>query len=172
MYDARSVANEFIELARAAGNPLTNMQIQKLVYIAHGYSRAILHRPLIRQRVEAWRYGPVIKDLYNDLREYGAGLVTKPIEKVPKEVLSETDKALVQTVLNAYGKFSGPQLSTMTHQKGTPWADVYDPESQFHDTDIPDHLIEKYYSKLLEERGGITPLGPELNTPTISGVIR
>lgn len=56
-YDARSVANELLRLAKTRGITLTNMQVQKLVYIGHGYSLAILHRQLFRQPVEAWRWG-------------------------------------------------------------------------------------------------------------------
>ena len=152
-YDARSVANEFLK----NGHVLTNMQLQKLVYIAHGYSLAILHQPLIKQRVEAWRYGPVIPALYHALREYGSGVVTKPINILPPEQLSETDQTLVAVVLAAYGRFSGPQLSTMTHREGTPWREVYQPNASFNNEDIPDPLIEKHYVALLNERAGINP---------------
>lgn len=157
MYDARTVANELLRLARESGRPLTNMQLQKLVYIAHGYSLAILHRPLIKQGVEAWQYGPVIRDLYDALRAYGAGVVREPIEKLSKESVSETDRVLLAKVLNAYGRFSGPQLSTMTHREGTPWREVYDPHAFFNNDQIPDELIQKHYTKLLNERVGINP---------------
>lgn len=154
-YDARTVANEFIKTAQASGKLLTNMQLQKLVYIAHGYSLAILHRPLLRQPVEAWRYGPVIPVLYDALRQYGAGYVTEPINFLPSETLSDTDRALVATVATAYSRFSGPQLATMTHKNGTPWHEVYDAQEFFHNTDIPDALIEQHYTALLNERAGI-----------------
>ena len=144
-------------MAQASGRPLTNMQLQKLVYIAHGYSLAILHRPLILQSVEAWQYGPVIRVLYDALREYGAGVVREPIERAPKESLSETDRTLIATVLNAYGRFSGPQLSTMTHREDTPWREVYNPHAVFNNDPIRDELIEQHYTKLLNERAGIAP---------------
>jgi uncharacterized phage-associated protein len=155
-YDARSVANEVLRIAQGAGRTLTNMQLQKLVYIAHGYALAILHLPLIKQNVEAWRYGPVVADLYHALREYGAGKVTKPINILPNEELSETSLALLSEVVRAYGRFTGPQLSTMTHREGTPWKEVYDPNG-WGNSIISDHLIEQHYLKLLHERAGINP---------------
>ncbi|SRR6266536_701619 len=155
-YDARSVANEVLKLAQADGRTLTNMQLQKLVYIAHGYALAILHKPLIKQSVEAWRYGPVVADLYHALREYGSGKVTKPINILPAETLSETHCALLSEVVKAYGRFTGPQLSTMTHREGTPWRDVYDPNG-WGNTVISDDLIERHYMNLLNERAGINP---------------
>jgi len=156
-YDARTVANEFIRIAREAGRNLTNMQLQKLVYIAHGYSLAILHQPLLKQRAEAWRYGPVIPVLYNALRQYGAGYVTEPINLIASEKLSETDRALIAAVSNAYSKFSGTQLATMTHRENTPWQEVYDPQATFNNNDIPNALIEAHYTTLLNERAGIIP---------------
>lgn len=155
MYDARSVANEF--LRQAGDHRLSNMKLQKLVYIAHGYSLAILHKPLIKQCVEAWKYGPVVADLYHALRQYKAGNVTEPINILPAEQLSETDRALVSSVLNAYGRFSGTQLSTMTHKEGTPWREVFQPNAFFNNDVIPDPLIKEHYIRLLHERAGINP---------------
>jgi uncharacterized phage-associated protein len=155
MYDARNVANEFLRQAAGQGTRLTNMELQKLVYIAHGYSLAILDRPLIKQYVEAWRYGPVIPDLYHAVRQYRSGDVTELINVLPPETLSETDSKLVGSVLSAYGRFSGPQLSTMTHREGTPWKEVYEPNDSFHSDTIPDKLIKAHYLKLLNERAGI-----------------
>jgi uncharacterized phage-associated protein len=155
MYDARNVANEFLRQANEKSTTLTNMELQKLVYIAHGYSLALLDRPLVKQHVEAWRYGPVIPDLYHALRQYGSGNVRSLINLIPEEALSETDTKLVESVLSAYGQFSGPQLSTMTHREGTPWREVYEPDASFHSDIIPDRLIKAHYLELLNERAGI-----------------
>jgi len=155
-YDARTIANEFLKIAAKAGRKLTNMQVQKLVYIGHGYTLAILHDPLIEQPVEAWRYGPVVENLYKSLRQYGAGQVTELIPTPFNEQVSEDASAIIKTVYEAYSRFSGPQLSTMTHKAGTPWADVYDPQS-FYNQEIPNTLIERYYVNLLSEREGIRP---------------
>src|SRR5260370_10461746 len=120
-YDARSVANELLRIAKNRGIALTNMQVQKLAYIAHGYSLAILRRKLLRQPIEAWRWGPVVEDLYRSLRRYGSGIVSEPIPIINMDSITETDRKLLEKVLDAYGRFSGPQLSTMTHKEGTPW---------------------------------------------------
>lgn len=157
MYDARTVANEFLRIAWASGRELTNMQLQKLVYIAHGYSLALLEKPLIKQSVQAWRYGPVIPVLYTSLRQYGAGTVTEMINLFSQEQVSQTDRALLMVVEEAYGRFSGPQLSTMTHREGTPWHEVFDPNAYFTNDPIDDELIKNHYLTLLNERAGIHP---------------
>lgn len=152
-YDVRSVANELLRIAKHRGIALTNMQVQKLVYIAHGYSLAILHRGLFRQPVEAWRWGPVIQDLYHSLRRYGSGIVTDTIPILNMDSLTETDRKLIEKVLDAYGRFSGPQLSTMTHKEGTPWYEVYRPNIS--GLTISNPAIERHYTGLLNARAGI-----------------
>jgi uncharacterized phage-associated protein len=107
--------------------------------------------------VEAWRYGPVIRPLYDALRQYGAGVVSEPIKDAPKESISETDRTLIARVLNAYGRYSGTQLSTMTHRKDSPWREVYQPNAFFNDDTIPDDVIKRHYQNLLHERAGIAP---------------
>ena len=76
-YSARTVANYLIEAkSKEGGTPPTPMQLLKLVYIAHGWNLAINDRPLINDRVEAWRYGPVIPKIYQDLKQWGNTPVT------------------------------------------------------------------------------------------------
>ena len=156
-YDARVVANEFLRIARDRGRPLTNMQLQKLVYIAHGYTLAILHEPLVRQNIEAWRYGPVIHDLYDALKKYGSGFVTEFIPVNSRESLHETHRVIIEAVEEAYSRFSGAQLSTMTHEAGTPWDKNYDEGSFWNTRPIPQEDIEHYYVELLNERQAIGP---------------
>jgi uncharacterized phage-associated protein len=156
-YDARIVANEFLRHAWEHGRDLTNMQLQKLVYIAHGYCLALTDDPLLEDSVQAWRYGPVIPILYESLRQYGAGTVTDMINVTPNVEISPTHRALIDVVADAYARFSGPQLSTMTHRAGTPWREVFDPQSSFWNEIIPNEKIKEHYSKLLNERTGINP---------------
>ena len=60
MKSSRTVAHEFLRLAREDGKSLWPMQVLKLAYIAHGWMLALYHRPLIGDGIEAWTYGPII----------------------------------------------------------------------------------------------------------------
>lgn len=74
-----AIANEFIRRARADGRSLTQMQLQKLVYIAHGWNLAVNGRPLTVDAPKAGDFGPVYTELWGALRHYGGDPVTRDI---------------------------------------------------------------------------------------------
>ncbi|MGV6840618.1 MAG: Panacea domain-containing protein [Planktomarina sp.] len=148
MADARVVSNRFVELAKAEGNTLTPMQVLKLVYIAHGYSLGVRGTPLIHNQIEAWKYGPVIPDLYHDIKHWR----DQPVQAVVATGLADIDNddaELIGAVYENYRKFSGIKLSSLTHQKNTPWDKVYR-ANEIH-TPIPNDLIEDHYRELLTD---------------------
>ena len=122
-YSSLVVANAFLDLAKAENKDLTNMQVQKLVYIAHGYALALLDRPLTYHNVHAWQWGPVMPRLYKKLSKYGAGIVSEhiPCEEPSVEKDSE-EYSVIKGVWQAYGDFTGAKLSGITHQPHTPWS--------------------------------------------------
>jgi uncharacterized phage-associated protein len=149
-YSAAAVANEFLKLARRDGKSLTNMKLQKLVYIAQGWSLALLGRPLFYNEIKAWIWGPVIPRLYKPLRKYGAGVVTEfvPTDDGPIDPQS-AEMAVIKGVWNAYKDFSAAQLSAITHKEGTPWSQTW--ASKHYGIIRPD-LIAQHYRQLLNER--------------------
>ena len=146
---ARAVANYLIEQAREDGDYLTSMQLLKLVYISHGWNLALYDRPLVREAVEAWDYGPVIADLYHGVKRWGAGPVR---ERLPgyfasPDGFSPKDKGLVSSVLAAYRHLDGLELSNLTHRRGTPWYIVYYEQGgqPRRHAQIPNHLIKEHF---------------------------
>lgn len=147
-YNPGTIGNRLIELAAAKGAHLTPMQVIKLAYIAHGWSLALLDRPLLKGRVEAWRYGPVIPDLYRRLNMYGRGPIQGQIKNTiferGEEIDEQSDRLLTQ-VYEKYGSLTGIQLSNLTHQLGSPWAETYKPDEN---EAIPDEVIKRHYAGL------------------------
>lgn len=160
--DALAVANYFIELARKEDKPIHLLGLVKRVYIAHGFSLALNHRGLINPRfdkVEAWKYGPVIPSVYHSFKQYRTKGITdfamnmvwddrklKPDWFTPK--LSNTeDKKVVELVWKRYKSFSDSELVSLTHKKGTPWFLCY---IENENAPIPDELTTVYYKQLIE----------------------
>lgn len=146
MYDSRTIANEFLKLAAESRDDLTPMQLLKLVFIAHGWSMGLLGRHLIRDKIEAWQYGPVIPVLYEDLRAFGSEPVRGPIRGSTRDVLDDTERDLIAQVYEKYGHLSGPALSRLTHEPNSPWARTY--RDGVSGRYISNDLIEDYYQNL------------------------
>ena len=144
MHDSRTVANRFLELAN--GKPLTPMQLLKLVYIAHGWMLGLYGRPLIRDEVQAWQYGPVIPRLYNAMRGYRANAVSSSLNAPLDDVLDEEEADIVRQVYELYGDKSALALSRLTHASGTPWEMTY--VSGEFGTPIPTDFIADHYRQL------------------------
>lgn len=149
-HSAAEVANVFIELAQRDSVFLSNMRLQKLVYIAYGYCLAILGRPLFDDEIQAWEYGPVIPDLYHQLKKFGAGEVTEFIPEVGGIPGDGSERQIIENVWQAYSGFSALELSGITHNEGTPWSVAWK-EGKPH-VAIPNHLIQPHYEKLYREQ--------------------
>jgi uncharacterized phage-associated protein len=127
---------------------LRKMQILKLVYIAHGWHLAITGEPLIDDDVRAWKYGPVIKEIYHQYKHYGNGR----IQEQGIELSDLEESILIEQIFNHYSNFSGIQLSAMTHKDGSPWDETF--SSFNNDRIIPNQLILTHYRGLLDTYNG------------------
>ncbi|EPB6106265.1 TPA: SocA family protein [Yersinia enterocolitica] len=149
MYSPIQVANKFIELAAANGTPITQMQAQKLTYIAHGISLGHRDAALLSDPVCAWRYGPVLPSLYHLLKNYGASKISSPVPtqglSISEPMLDDYANSLIKTVFDTYGKYSAEVLSEFTHRAGTPWQQTMSAGN----TIISDHVINDYYKRLM-----------------------
>jgi len=163
-YDAKAIANYLLDMAEAAGQALTPMKLQKLVYFAHGWHLGLTGEPLLDEQVQAWSFGPVVRSLYDAFREFGAdpiprkALIFEPLGglkvRVKAPSLAESvsvDKDLAELFLTriweVYGGYSASQLSNMTHAPGTPWDRVskhYGGNIPKHTT-IPQEWIREYF---------------------------
>lgn len=141
-YSAIAVANAFIERAKAKGiKDLTPMKLQKLVFYAHAWSLVMSDTPLVKDKVYAWTYGPVIESIYHEFKGHGSTNITTPgtelkwdespdalIEfkyvtpQIPKS--DDLSLSIVDYVLEAYGDQSAIALSNLTHRQGSAWHTV------------------------------------------------
>lgn len=158
--NALSVANYFIDLANKDKAELRPLKLIKLVYIAYGYALAILGKSIIDprfDRVEAWKFGPVIPSVYHSFKQYGKS----PIKAKTTIFIENGDDFSIETpsladdeakkicsfVWQRYKGKSDSQLVTLLHGAGTPWANVY---SDGQNNIIPEEYTRLYYRGLVE----------------------
>ena len=159
-YQSLAVANWFIENLRN----ITPLKLQKLIYFAHGWHLALRDKPLIDELVQAWDYGPVIPNVYHEFKacgnqpiiELGTHLEMGDDKKIrtvrPRIPDSAIDaKKLLARIGEVYGKYTGAQLSTMTHAPGSPWDQVRREFPNRKGAEIPDVQIKEHFKQLAKK---------------------
>ncbi|MCE2499057.1 MAG: DUF4065 domain-containing protein [Nitrosopumilaceae archaeon] len=138
----------------------TPFQLIKMTVISHGRTLAALGRPLIRDRIEAWKHGPVIPVLYHELKIWGServyalhycGTILDENESRASErrvffdsVLPADERSIIDGVVEEYGNWSFGDLRRLCHEPGSPWDTHYDGKLG---TEIPDPTIQAYYTR-------------------------
>jgi uncharacterized phage-associated protein len=159
-YRAAAVANEFLDLASQAGRQLTQIEIQKLVYFAHGWYLALKDEPAIGELVEAWKYGPVVRSLYDNFRSFGSDPITKkavswsleggkfrtqtPSIQSDNQADDRYTAALIGAVWQKYGSLPPFKLVEITHLPDSPWFKAYSEKKTY----IPNESIQAYFKSL------------------------
>lgn len=130
-YDARIIANAVLERAGRRGFRLTNLDLQKLVYLLHGAYLRQTGKPLVVGDFEAWQYGPVHRVLYNAFRHAGDSTIDAPARRLDpvKRTLSdlprlddEEAESVIDSTLPAFLQLPTHMLVQLTHASGTPWS--------------------------------------------------
>jgi uncharacterized phage-associated protein len=155
-----AVANYFVGKSLDTGVELTPMKLIKLVYIAHGWHLALRKEALIDEAVQAWKYGPVVQTVYQAFRGFRSSQITKMAQHetdgqtITRYVEDDKTKALLDKVWDVYSKYTGGQLSNLTHQDNTPWADTWHLHrgSERSGAVIPNQVIAEHYTRLANER--------------------
>jgi len=156
-YVSLPLANEFLNRASTAGRSLTQMQLQKLVYLSHGWHLAETETALSAEGFEAWQFGPVNRKLYNALSRYGSRAVSRLIrwgDDTPFmsddgedaiEELNASGNDVIDLVWDVYGHYPAFKLSALTHKDGTPWSQTFEAGRN---NPIPDVLIREHFREL------------------------
>lgn len=138
MATARDVAQYIIEKLGA----VTTMKLQKLVYYSQAWSVVWDDDVLFNQRIEAWRNGPVVRDLWKATRgEFR-------IHAVPHGEsgnLTDKQRATVDRIVEFYGSHDAQWLSDLTHMED-PWKEAY---AEGENTEITPAALSEYYSSLM-----------------------
>src|ERR1044071_3610815 len=130
-YPASLIAFAFVKKGIDEGLFVTQMKLQKLVYFAQGVHLAKYHKSLINETFQAWLYGPVIPEIYQDFKLYGSRPIINTAEFTPSstERAPRLDAEAIDTINYSWAvlkDFSAMSLSKWTHRNDGPWSKVYD----------------------------------------------
>lgn len=113
-------------ICERGGWDVTNLQLQKILYLAHMVRLGAAGEPLVDGYFEAWDYGPVEPRVYKCVRSFGS----KPIadifpaeEPIPETVVNETLAPICDSLISKRPS----ELVAITHWEGGAWAKLYQP---------------------------------------------
>lgn len=146
---AYNVALYFLFRAREleAGDTISNLKMQKLLYYAQGHFLATYQKPLFNEKIEAWKYGPVVKKVYDRFKKYGnLAIDFKELVNFNSELYSEEHLDTLPFVFNRYN-ISAKELVDKTHSEA-PWKDVY---SEYITNEISKQSIQDFFTQRFKQ---------------------
>ena len=127
LYDANEIASYVIYIATgspcgefdeadpkepALGRGIVHTKLQKILYFLQGYHLFIEGKPLFRNKIEAWTYGPVVPAVYE---KYKNKRYT-PLFKVRDDTnIDKLTKSFIRSIWLKYGDRSTGFLVRVTH---------------------------------------------------------
>lgn len=123
MNNAMDIAKYILTLMEDdAGDLISHLKLQKLLYYTQGFGLALLDRPVFGERIVAWQHGPVVPAVWEEFKGYGSDPIPKP-EGFNGDVINADSRGVINEVYTVYGQFSAWKLRNMTHDE-SPWKDV------------------------------------------------
>lgn len=136
-------------LGELSGFRLSNLELQKVGYIAEMLHLGRHGEPLVAENWEAWDYGPVCPELYQWAKMYGS----QPVDDLfPRLEPLPRDGEKFRSVADAYemmSKLSPGQMINVTHQHDGAWAQYY--KAGHRRIVIPKSAIAREYNARITE---------------------
>ncbi len=105
---------------------VTPLMLQKLLYFSQGISYALSGEYIFPEKCQAWVHGPVYPEVYDMFRNFKYNPIEDArfaIFDVNKDALTESERRVVDLVVDTFGKYSGKVLEKITHNE-KPWKDA------------------------------------------------
>lgn len=140
-YSAMDFARYIINFCTINGIAISDLKLQKVLYYIQLAFILHLHRDAFTDEIEAWPYGPVIRDVYNAYSSYGSTKIC--LEYHDTEIFEEKEKEIIQSVLTNCLKRTAWELVAMSHTDDGPWANIYKNGLGYKEI-IPIEMIREY----------------------------
>ena len=151
---ASDVADYILWLSHEAGDLLTNLKLQKLIFYGQAWHLALNEEPLFDEDIQAWVHGPVVSSVYGRFKKFRWDRIGEFPDKEPE--LPEEVKDHLKEILNTYSSFSAWDLERITHNED-PWkiARGNIPKDDPSTAVLSKSVIKDYYKNLLKEHESI-----------------
>lgn len=144
MSTASRVAEYIIHEAQKREKPVTNIKLQKLLYFTQGVYLAKYNKLAFEDNIIAWKYGPVVKDIYYKYSLYGAEpiiIVEKYDSKISLMLIN-----VINIVLESFLDVNQTDLIEEIIKPGSPWS-YTDIDDVISVDDIKDYFLTNYIKR-------------------------
>lgn len=152
MVNALIVGNSILDRAKKENKDITPMKLQKLIYCLYKEYYKKTGRALFDERFEAWKYGPVLRSVYDAFKKYGSNAIKDFSVSADGNVYVVNQESSLgfknafDRVWTLYSDYDGIVLSSFTHKLDSAWRKAIDRRSIYLlDTDIA--LEDDYVTK-------------------------
>ena len=125
MIDIMDAAHYIVYLSyHVKRGSLTPLKLQKILYLAQGWSYVWDDMPLFEDEFEAWQYGPVNAKIYEYFRKYGRNEIPEEEGRNNIPFGNNTIEDTLEAVWEKYAPCSAFELVELTHNQ-EPWKQAY-----------------------------------------------
>lgn len=136
MVTALTIANTILVRATVEGMEVRHMKLQKLTYILYKEYLQQTGNPLFGERFEVWKYGPVLRSVYEVYGRFGSNVIpvvasnSNCVYVVNLQKSAEL-KDIFEKFWNTYKDYAGTYLAKLTYAKNTAWRKAADAHQIF-----------------------------------------
>lgn len=118
---------------------LTPLKLQKILYLAQGWSYAWDNKPLFMNSFYfyAWGYGPVNIEVYNYFKKYGRSEIPK--DEALTNIADESARKTLEAVWKMYCNYDELKLVSIVCDQ-TPWINSFQNETIIRNEDIKEYF--------------------------------
>lgn len=130
------IINKHNELYKDIG--ITNLRLQKILYFVQRYFCKVLKKPCFKEDMEAWKFGVICKQSYNEFLIYSGNKIpnidkynkidkntlTFKTVKYDEDKINKKDKKNIIKVIKACSDMTDSELIDISCNQ-TPWINAY-----------------------------------------------
>lgn len=147
--DATIIADYFVRKSVELGeeSDVNPLKLQKLLYFSQTCSLQYRKRALLKEKIEAGKFGPFIYSIWKDYEGYGRQVIPRPKHDLQPSLnhLDEESKRILDETWKVCRDYSSWKLSDIIHEKQSPWSRVHEKRGEESEIDYISILNDKSF---------------------------
>ena len=159
IYSVLDVSRYIINYSNAKDYGISNLKLQKILYLVQAYFLIETRSPCFKEKIEAWDFGPVVPVAYREFKGFASTDIptvnsyfifdeneiwnTKCIE-FNEDCINSKDKVLINKVVDKFSEYYSTDLVKLT-QHQTPWMEA---TVSSQNNEITNKSILRYFNSL------------------------